>query len=476
MQQGKTSIQEHSSFLGTEKVGKLLFRLSAPSILGMLVYALYNIVDTIFVGRALGEESVQGIGGLVIAFPIQMLALGIGIGIGVGGASVTSRALGAKELGKAEKTLGTAFSLAIFLGFAYTVIGLAFLDPLLELFGATPGIMPYARAYLEIILAGSVVFTLGIAAEDLVRAEGNASYAMFAMLLGAGLNILLDPVFIFGFGMGVKGAAIATVIAQFVSMTFLMRYFLAGKGSVPFKLGMLKPDSGISREMLAIGMSPLIIEASNSFMMIFVNNALGTYGGDVSIAAFGIIQRLIMFIFLPMLGISFGLQPIVGYNYGAKQFSRVIESVKVALKVSTLLSLAGFLVFFLFPAPIIHVFSPDAELTTVGTSAMRIIVLVLPFMGFQLVGTTVFQALGKARPAFILSMARQLLFLLPLVLVLPGFYGLDGVWAAFPISDFLAFGLAAGLMVREYRKYSVLKIRASEEDAFAHQSRIKEQG
>lgn len=404
-------------------------------------------------GRALGEESVQGIGGLVIAFPIQMLALGIGIGLGVGGASVTSRALGAKEFNKAEKTLGTAFSLAIFLGLAYMAVGLYFLDPLLELFGATEGIMPYARDYLEITMAGSVVFTLGIAAEDLVRAEGNARYAMFGMLLGAGLNILLDPVFIFGFGMGVKGAAIATVIAQFVSMAFLLRYFLAGKGSVPFKIGMLKTDPGISREMLVIGMSPLIIEASNSVMMIFVNNALGTYGGDVSIAAFGIIHRLIMLIFLPMLGISFGLQPIIGYNYGAKQFSRVVESVKVALKLSTLLSLAGFLVLFLFPEQILSIFSPDTELAAVGTNAMRIVVLVLPFISFQVIGTTVFQALGMPKPAFILSLARQLLFLLPLVLVLPKFYGLDGVWASFPISDFMAFGLAVGLLWWEYRRF-----------------------
>ncbi|HII02717.1 TPA: MATE family efflux transporter [Methanosarcinaceae archaeon] len=439
--------------MGTEKISSLLFKLSAPSILGMLVYALYNIVDTIFVGRALGEESVQGIGGLVIAFPIQMLALGIGIGLGVGGASVTSRALGAKEFNKAEKTLGTAFSLAIFLGLAYMAVGLYFLDPLLELFGATEGIMPYARDYLEITMAGSVVFTLGIAAEDLVRAEGNARYAMFGMLLGAGLNILLDPVFIFGFGMGVKGAAIATVIAQFVSMAFLLRYFLAGKGSVPFKIGMLKTDPGISREMLVIGMSPLIIEASNSVMMIFVNNALGTYGGDVSIAAFGIIHRLIMLIFLPMLGISFGLQPIIGYNYGAKQFSRVVESVKVALKLSTLLSLAGFLVLFLFPEQILSIFSPDTELAAVGTNAMRIVVLVLPFISFQVIGTTVFQALGMPKPAFILSLARQLLFLLPLVLVLPKFYGLDGVWASFPISDFMAFGLAVGLLWWEYRRF-----------------------
>ncbi|WP_410509564.1 MATE family efflux transporter [Methanosarcina hadiensis] len=441
--------------MGTEKVSKLLFRLSAPSIIGMLVYAFYNIVDTIFVGRALGEEGVSGIGGLVIAFPIHMLAMGIAIGLGVGGSSIVSRALGSKELHKAEKTLGTVFFLGIFLGAAYSLTGLFFLDPLLEIFGATPGIMPYARAYLEIIIASSAVFTLGIATEDLVRAEGNARYAMFGMLLGASLNIVLDPIFIFWLDMGIRGAAIATALAQLVSTVFLLRYFLTGKSSVVFKPEMLIPDPVISKEILAIGIGPFIIEASNSTMMIFVNNALATYGGDVSIAAFGIIHRLLLLIFLPILGISFGLQPIVGYNYGAKQFSRVIESVKVALKVSTLFSLPGFLVMFLFPAPIIHIFSPDPELTAAGAGAMRIVVLILPFIGFQLVGTTVFQALGKPRPAFILSLARQLLFLLPLVLVLPKYYQLDGVWAAFPISDFLACGLAAGLMWREYREFEI---------------------
>ncbi|KKG09589.1 MULTISPECIES: MATE family efflux transporter [unclassified Methanosarcina] len=446
-------MKEHSEFLGTEKIGKLLFRLSAPSIIGMLVYAFYNIVDTIFVGRALGEESVPGIGGLVIAFPIHMLAMGIAIGLGVGGASIISRSLGSKEPHKAEKALGTVFFLGIFLGLAYSLAGLAFLEPLLKLFGATPNIMPYAKAYLEIIMAGSVVFTLGIATEDLVRAEGNARYAMFGMLLGAGLNILLDPIFIFGFDLGVRGAAIATILAQLASTVFLLRYFLAGKSSVTFKPKLLIPSSAISKEVIAIGIGPFIVEASNSVMMIFVNNALVTYGGDVSIAAFGIIHRLLLLIFLPMLGISFGLQPIVGYNFGAKQFSRVVESVKVALKVSTLFSLPGFLVMFLFPAPIIHIFSPDPELTAVGAEAMRIVVLILPFIGFQLVGATVFQALGKPRPAFIISLARQLLFLLPLVLVLPRFYGLAGVWAAFPISDFLACVLAAGLLGREYRKF-----------------------
>ncbi|KKH19556.1 hypothetical protein DU44_15955 [Methanosarcina mazei] len=187
---------EHSRFLGTEKVSKLLFRLSAPSIIGMLVYAFYNVVDTIFIGRALGEESVSGIGGLVIAFPIHMLAMGIAIGLGIGGSSIVSRALGSKELHKAEKALGTVFFLGIFLGFAYSFTGLFFLESLLKIFGATPGIMPYARAYLEIIMAGSAVFTLGIATEDLVRAEGNARYAMFGMIFGAGLNIILDPIFI----------------------------------------------------------------------------------------------------------------------------------------------------------------------------------------------------------------------------------------------------------------------------------------
>ncbi len=444
--------------MGTEKVSKLLFRLSAPpSIIGMLVYAFYNVVDTIFIGRALGEESVSGIGGLVIAFPIHMLAMGIAIGLGgIGGSSIVSRALGSKELHKAEKALGTVFFLGIFLGFAYSFTGLFFLESLLKIFGATPGIMPYARAYLEIIMAGSAVFTLGIATEDLVRAEGNARYAMFGMIFGAGLNIILDPIFIFWLDMGVRGAAIATVLSQLAATVFLLRYFLSGKSSVVFKPELLVPDMTISKELAVIGIGPpFIIEASNSTMMIFVNNALATYGGgclncslrDHPQASHAHISSSSRYLFWP--------PAIVGYNYGgAKQFSRVAESVKVALMVSTLFSLPGFLLMFFFPEPIIQIFSSDPELTAAGAGAMKIVVLILPFIGFQLVGTTVFQALGKPVPAFVLSLARQILFLLPpLVLILPRFYGLDGVWAAFPISDFLACGLAAGMMWREYRKY-----------------------
>lgn len=444
--------QEQGKFLGTYKIDKLLLKLSAPSIIGMLVYACYNIVDTIFVGQGLGDASVPAIGGLVIAFPIHMLAMGISIGLGVGGASIVSRALGAKELRKAEKTLGSVFFLAVFLGLASTILGLAYLDPLLFLFGASKDIFPYAREYLQIIMAGTLLFTLGIAAEDLVRAEGNARFAMFAMFLGAGLNILLDPIFIFGFDMGVKGAAIATVLSQAASATFLLSYFTRGLGAVSFKLKYLKPDLLICKEMLVIGASPFIIEASNSFMMIFVNNALGIHGGDIAIAVFGIIHRLFMFIFLPILGISFGLQPIVGYNYGAKQFSRVIEAVKLSLKVSTAFAFFGFLILFLFPEYILPIFSPKPELVTVGTKAIRIVDLGLPLIGFQIIGSTVFQALGKARPAFFLSLVRQLLFLLPFILVLPHFYGLNGIWISFPISDFLSFGLATGLLFREYKR------------------------
>ena len=285
-------MEEKSEFLGKENVKNLLFKLSTPVIIGMIVQALYNVVDTLFVGRAYGSESVQAIGGLSIAFPIQMIIMAFGIVLGTGGSSIISRALGEREYEKAERTLGNVFSLSLVLSILIAVPFLLYLDQILEIFGATPGILPYASEYLEYIIEGGVFFVFGVAVQHIVRAEGNARLAMNAMLIGAGMNILLDPLFIFGFGMGVKGAAIATVISQAVSSGWLLHYCLKGKGAVHFKSGNLKPDTGIIAEIGAIGIGSFVMQASMSLMMIFVYNALASHGGDVAIAVFGIVIKI----------------------------------------------------------------------------------------------------------------------------------------------------------------------------------------
>lgn len=447
------NMEERSEFLGKESIGKLLFKLATPVIIGMLVQALYNVVDTLFVGRAYGAESVQAIGGLSIAFPIQMIIMAFGIVLGTGGSSIISRALGAREFEKAERTLGNVFSLSLILSVLIGIPCLIYLDFLLEIFGATPGILPYAMEYLKYIIAGGVFFVFGISVQHIVRAEGNARLAMNAMLIGAGINILLDPLFIFGFGMGVKGAAIATVLSQAVSSGWLLQYCIKGKGAVHFKPRNLTPDPAIISEIGSIGIGSFVMQASSSVMMIFVYNALAAYGGDVAIAVFGIIIKINSFIFLPLLGMSFGLQPIVGFNYGAKKFERIAEAVKLALLSTTTFGLFGLFGIYLFTEQLLGLFSADLQYLAVGKHAVKIMLLGMPLIGLNVVSMTLFQALGKARPSFILSLSRQILFLIPLVIILPRFYELDGVWAAYPVSDILSFLLSGFLLSRIYRTF-----------------------
>ncbi|MDM7919165.1 MAG: MATE family efflux transporter, partial [Methanosarcina sp.] len=291
----------------------------------------------------------------------------------------------------------------------------------------------------------------GVAVQNIVRAEGNARLAMNAMLIGAGLNIILDPILMFGFGMGVQGAATATVLSQAVSSVWLLQYCLKGKGAVHFKSRYMKLDLKIVKEIGSIGVGSFVMQVSASVMMIFVYNSLATYGGDVAIAVFGTIIKVNSFIFLPLLGMAFGLQPIVGYNYGAKQFGRIAEAVKLTLMATMSFGTLGLLVIYLFTTQILELFSADPQYLDVGKHAVRIMLLGMPLIGLNVVSMTVFQALGKARPSFLLSLSRQVLFLIPLVVILPGYFELDGVWAAYPISDLLAFLLSGYLLLRVYR-------------------------
>jgi len=449
-------MEEKSEFLGTENIRKLLFKLSIPVIIGMLVQAIYNVVDTFFVGLAYGADSVQAIGGLSIAFPVQMIIMAFGIVLGTGGSSIISRALGAREKEKAERVLGNVFSLSLILSVLIAVPCLLYLDPILKVFGATAGVLPYARDYLKYIILGGVFFVFGVAAQNIVRSEGNARLAMNAMIVGGGLNIFLDPLFMFGFGMGIEGAAIATVLSQAVASVWLLLYYLKGKGSVHFRPETLKPDMKIIKEIGAIGTGSFVMESASSVMMIFVYNALANYGGDVAIAVFGIVMKINSFIFLPLLGIAFGLQPIVGFNYGAKRYERIAEAVKAALVVTTAFGVFGMLIVYLFAEKLFIIFSADPEYLELGKIAVRIMVLGTPLIGLNVVTSILFQALGKARPAFLLSISRQLLFLIPSVVILSGLYKLNGVWAAFPVSDLLAF-LLSGFML--FRIYGIFKER-----------------
>ncbi len=441
-------MNEHSELLAKERIGKLLFKLSAPAMVGMLVQAMYNIVDTIFVGRAVGF---MGIAGLTIVFPIQILVMAFAQTIGIGGASIISRSLGSGDMERAHKTFGNIISLVILISAAVMLIGGLYLEPVLRIFGATESILPYAAEYLSIILFGTFFFVLAVACNNVARAEGNAKVAMNTMLISAGLNLVLDPIFIFGLNMGIRGAALATVLAQASMSLYLIYYFLSGRSTLILKMENLKIIPNIFRETMAIGASSFTRQASASIMVVIINNSLAFYGGDLTIAVFGVINRLLMFAFMPMFGIVQGLQPIIGFNFGAGNPDRVRKAIQMSILVTTGMSVVAFLSFMFFPEAFIRLFSSEQELIQLGTEAIRIITLALPLVGFQLIGGSIYQALGKPLPALILAMSRQVLFFIPAVLLLPLYFNLQGVWMAFPAADILAFIVTYFLVRGEMR-------------------------
>ncbi|PNR93973.1 MATE family efflux transporter [Petrotoga sp. 9PWA.NaAc.5.4] len=450
-------MEENARQLEQEKIGKLLMKLSLPAIIAMFVQALYNFVDTIYIARGVGT---LGIAGVSVAFPIQMIIMAFGGMIGIGGGTLISRSLGAKNKERAEKTLGNIFSSVFILSLVITVIGTIFLDPILELFGATPDILSYAEDYMSIILYGSVFFTIAMSSHNVMRSEGKAKEAMISMLIPAILNIILDPIFIFALNMEVKGAAIATVISQFIGVLYIAYYFISGKSSLKFHIKNFKFDKKIISETLAVGSSAFARQVAGSILAIVLNNLLGIYGGSLHIAIFGVINRLLTFFFMPMFGIAQGFLPIAGYNYGAQKYERVKEVLKKALTVSSIWSVISFLLIQLFPNFLISIFSNDPNLIREGTLALRINGMFIWIVGFQVVGSALFQAIGKALPALILSMSRQILIFIPLVFILSNFFGLMGIWYTFPISDVLAALLTLFFVVREYR---ILNIQEKKE-------------
>ncbi len=426
---------DKTKFLGTEKIGKLLFKLSAPAIIGMMVSSLYNLVDTIFVGRGVGS---LGIAGISIQFPIQMIVMALAITVGVGGASIISRALGAKENDKAKIAAGNIFTLAGIFGLLSFFVTFFFTDSLLKLFGANAEILPYAHDYTKIMALGTFFFSLALASSNIIRAEGNAKVAMLIMASSTLLNIILDPLLIFTFDMGIKGAAIATVISQVFAFAYAMIFFISKKSIIRIHFHNLKLKLNIVKEIFAVGSATLIRQASAGILTIILNNSLNIYGGSMAIAVFGVINRLAMFTMMPMFGVLQGMQPIVGYNYGAKLFDRVKQVVNSSIKVTTAMSVFSFFLIMLFAKPIISLFSTEQEFVNLTARTARIIMIFLPALGFQAIVSGLYQALGKARPAMFLSMVRQIVFLIPLVLILPIFWKLDGIWFAFPLADSLA--------------------------------------
>lgn len=460
MKQDNQKYQAHN-VLNTERIGALIFKLSLPVFFGMFVQTMYNVISTVFVGHYVGP---LGIAGLSVAFPLQMLGMALGSLSGMGGMSLISRKIGAKEIPSAEKALGNGIALSVILGVVANIILLPFLDFWLRLIGASDAVLPYAHDYMIFIIPGMLFQVVTMALFNYARAEGNARVGMIAMIMGALLNIALSAVFIVWMDMGVLGAGLATLLAQGASMAYTISYFASGNSYLKVRRANYLPDFKILKQMLAIGGGAFAQMFAGSLSSMLLINMVISYGGDYALSAFGIVQRVSMFATMPAMVISQGAQPVLGYNYGAKRFGLSLKTIYLALGASTTFSCLGFLIVYFVPEPIIRVFTNDSELIRVGIDAAKNMFLAVPIMGPIMIGTMVFQAIGKAKQAFIAAVSRPVIYLLPSVLILPRLLGLQGVWLSFPSSDFLS-AITIGLLLLPLLK--VFRARAAAEHASA---------
>jgi putative MATE family efflux protein len=439
--------------LANEPIKKLLLNFSIPAIVGMLVNALYNIVDRIFIGKIkdIGQYALTGVG---ITLPIMTVILAFSMLVGIGAAANISIRLGQKKKAEAEKILGNAFILIIVISIAVSIIGLVLADKLLTSFGASENTFVYAKEYITIILFGAIFNMTAFSMNHCIRSEGNPKRAASTMLLGGILNTILDPLFIFVFNMGVKGAAIATIISQAVSMAWVLSYFLQGKSHLKLKISNFKLETNLVLSIFSIGLSPFSMQFAASIVSITANNALKAYGGDLAIGAMTVIMSVSTIFLMPVFGINQGAQPIIGFNYGAKLYKRVKDTVKYAVFGATTIVTLGFILVEAFPGFIIKLFNDDSALVNLGTTGIRIFLFMLPVVGFQAISANFFQSIGKAKISIFLGLLRQVILLIPLYLILPKFFGLTGVWLAGPISDFSASLITGIMLLREMKKLS----------------------
>lgn len=441
---------DNSKELENEKIGKLLWKFSIPAIVGMVVNALYSIVDRIFVGRGVGSIALSGV---AITFPISNVIMAFGMLIGIGAATVVSIKLGQKRVKQAERIIGNAFSLVIILSILVTILGITFLDPILNVLGASSETLPYAKQFATIILFGVILQNIGFGLNPIIRSEGDPKTAMITMLIGAVLNFIMNPILIFGFKLGVMGSALATVISQAVCSVWILSYFIKGKSLLKLRVDNLKLDKSLIREIVAIGMSPFSMQLAASLVTVIFNKSLAQYGGDIAIGAFALINSIVILILMPLLGINQGSQPIIGYNYGAENINRVKKTLVYASVAAASIATIGVIIVELFPVQIIRIFNTsDAQLIDIGSKGLTILLSMFSLVGIQVVIANYFQAIGKAKHSMFLSLLRQVVLLIPLLLILPHFFKLDGVWMAGAASDFISSVISIILLVFEFKK------------------------
>lgn len=440
--------------LGTENVGILLKRYALPAIIAMTASSLYNMVDSIYIGQGVGPLAISG---LAVTFPLMNLSTAFGTLVGAGAATILSVFLGRKKYSACNKVLSNVVSLNIIIGLIFMAVALYYIDPILYFFGASENTLPYAKEYMKIVLYGNIITHLYFGLNAAMRSTGNPKKAMGLTIFTVVLNAILDPIFIFAFDMGIAGAAWATVISQTAAMIVVLAHFSNFNRPVHFKKGIFRLNLKIAKESLSIGAGPFLMNSAACIVTLFINQQLRDYSGDLGIGAYGICNRITFVFAMICLGLNQGMQPIAGYNYGARQYSRVKEVFWKTAKMATLVTTLCFLISLFLPKLAVSIFTHDPELLEKASRGLTILNIAFPIVGFQMIATNLFQSLGMVRKSVFLSLSRQILFLLPLLYGLPIIWGAEGVWASFPISDVLAFILTAILLRGLFKKFNLLK-------------------
>lgn len=436
--------------LGTQPIGKLLMQYAIPAIIAMTATSLYNMVDSIFIGQGVGPMAISG---LAITFPFMNLGAAFGAMVGVGASTLISVKLGQRDYSMAQTVLGNVVTLNVIIGVVFSIVSLLFLDPILYFFGASPDTIGYARDFMQVILLGNIFTHMYLGLNAVLRAAGHPQKAMYATINTVIINIILAPIFIYVFKWGIRGAAIATVIAQIVSLVWQFKILTNQNELLHLKKGIYSLQNKIVKNIIAIGLSPFCMNVASCFIVIFINKGLKEYDGDLAIGAYGIVNRLVFICVMIVMGITQGMQPIAGYNYGAQQYQRVNAVLKLAIIGATIMTTLTFLIGEFVPELAVRLFTTDEGLISRAAEGFRIVVLVFPIVGFQMVTSNFFQSIGMANKAIFLSLTRQLLFLLPCLIILPTFLGASGIWWSMPISDAVASAVAAVMLYKQFQSF-----------------------
>jgi len=428
---------EEKNPLGEKKISKLLIQFSVPAIVGMMANALYNIVDRIFIGNKVGLGA-TGIAAITVSFPIMIILIALGLLFGIGGATLFAIKLGQKKEEEAEKAMGNAFSLLLLAGLTFTIFGQLFLTQILTLFGASVEVLPYAKEYMRIIFLGASFQIISMGMNNFIRADGNPKIAMLSMFLGAGINLILDPIFIFVLDMGMAGAALATVISQICSSIWVVGYFFSKRSRSKLKRANMRLRKALILTIISLGIPVFTLQLANSLLNVVLNKTLIAYGGDLGISAMGIVNSLQTLLIMPVIGINQGVLPIISFNFGARQFDRVKEAAKLGILAASALVMIGYLATRFFPTQLVSLFNHEPDLLRLGSFALRRWFLFAPLIGFQIIGANFFQAIGRPRSAMFLTLSRQVIFLIPAILIFPLFWGLEGILFAAPFADMLS--------------------------------------